>query len=231
MPVAVVPGSGFPQSGLNRTRARAVQEIADYSGGANRPDTQQLAADSLDAAVRDYNDTIWKFNRQTQDITIAVSTADYTLNTDFRAPLRAVTLNSSSKTVDELVWVDYKDWLDIRTDQSTTGTGPTYYTARNTHETGLVTFDPPCGTTLPTNPKVRIHYFSRILVQSGAQGFIDAPVEVDEGIFQMAVAFYLAKTLGPGHADAITQRTLAKQKKAALVQEWQDWPDSTAAWG
>lgn len=230
MPVNVVGTSGFPLSGLNRVRSQAIKEIADHSGGSNRPDVQQTAGDAWDAAVRDFNEVLWKFNRVTQDITIAINTSDYTLNTDFRAHLRAMVLNSSNKTVDELIWVDYKDWLDRRPDQSSTGTQPVWYTAINQHETGLVTFDPPCGATLPTNPKIRIIYFRRIAIQSNPQLYLDVPMEVDEAIFQMGVAFHIRKILGPGHPDSATMMTLAKQKKAFVMEEYRDYPDSTAVW-
>jgi len=94
----------YPQTGENRERSRLVTELCQYIGGESNSDDQVRAAYSLDEAVRSFNETIWRFNRVTESITLAASTSTYTLTAlTWRAPLRAVIVDSNSKDVETLL--------------------------------------------------------------------------------------------------------------------------------
>ena len=66
----VLSGSGFPQTGANRTRAQVRDELADLSGGGNKPDIKAKADRAWDAAVREFNSVAWSFARVQEDIVI-----------------------------------------------------------------------------------------------------------------------------------------------------------------
>lgn len=66
----VVGGSGFPQTGANRTRAQVRSELADMSGGANKPDIQAKADRAWESAIREFNSVAWDFCRVQEDIAI-----------------------------------------------------------------------------------------------------------------------------------------------------------------
>ena len=108
-----VSTTNFPKKGTNRTRSEAVSEIADYTGGANRPDVQRRAGKAWDTAVRKFNNKQWKFNRMSQDITLATTTASetYSLNSDFHLPLRGVVIDSDGKIRQDVRYVAYTELL------------------------------------------------------------------------------------------------------------------------
>lgn len=66
----VLSGEGFPQTGANRTRAQVRAELADMSGGGNKPDIKAKADRAWDAAVREFNSVAWSFARVQEDIVI-----------------------------------------------------------------------------------------------------------------------------------------------------------------
>lgn len=71
-------GSGFPQTGSNRTRLQASTELAQYVGGETRGDSLIRCGQTWDAAVREMNSVAWKFNRVTQDIVLDSTMLDNT---------------------------------------------------------------------------------------------------------------------------------------------------------
>lgn len=66
----VLSGTGFPQTGANRSRAQVRAELADLSGGANKPDIKAKVDRAWDAAVREFNSVAWRFLRTQEDIII-----------------------------------------------------------------------------------------------------------------------------------------------------------------
>lgn len=221
------PASNFPQTGSNRTRSQAVAEIAEHAGGDDRSIVAARAGRAWDAAVREFNTVAWRFNRMVQDITLVTLTPDYTLNSDFRSPLRALILDSSSETIDEVSWMSYPEWTMAYPDQSSTASYPDIYTARNVHETGLVTFDP-----IPKAPfqypKVRVHYHRRIALATSDGSRLDVPMEVDEAIFALALAKFMAKVTGfqtAESAGASPFYVTARALRSDVEREWRDYED------
>lgn len=222
------PAAGFPQSGSNRTRNQAIAELLDYVGGAGDADEEGRAGRSWDAAVREMNMYAWKFNRVRQIITFntVTPTADYNLNTDFRSPVRAMLQDSDSRTVTDLVWTEYRDWTQIYTNQRGSANMPFRYTARNAHETGIITFDPrPDGGTAGefTYPTCQLDYHRRIAMQPTGDQVLDAPVEVDEAIFQLALAMHVTKVRGV--TDGAPLRVLAERTRDEVALTQRDFPD------
>src|SRR5262245_270595 len=66
----VLTPDGYPQTGANRTRAQVRAELADLSGGGNKPDIKAKADRAWDAAVREFNSVAWSFARVQEDIII-----------------------------------------------------------------------------------------------------------------------------------------------------------------
>lgn len=190
----------YPNTFQNRTRLQAKEELLEYTGGVSRPEALDRAALCWDAAVREFNTDAWRFNIRTQDITLDGTTVvggvtgvqDYDLADKFRTPVRCLLLDSNSVTRRRVVWLPYNEWVMLRPDQVTGSNVPSFYTARNVHETGKVSFDPrPLGTL--TYPKARMIYATWIDIQTTDASALDVPPDVDEAIFQLAVAKILAK--------------------------------------
>src|SRR5262245_41350095 len=85
----VLSGSGFPQTGANRTRAQVRSELADMSGGANKPDIKAKADRAWESAIREFNSVAWSFNRLQEDIAIGSHMLD---------PLQPTVTNTGSGT-------------------------------------------------------------------------------------------------------------------------------------
>lgn len=219
--------TNFPQTSNNRTRLQAENELCDFLGGGNRGEMRAMAGRMWDAAVREYNDVCWKFNRMQQDITLVADTKEYELNSDFRSPLRAQLLDSNSVGQQDLIWLPHHDWLRYFAGGSSGAGIPDYYTALNIHLTGLVRFEPwPMGTL--GYPTAKITYFRRIVPASAESDVLNVPMEVDEAIFQLARAKMVhAKD---GGDKAATDYLVAQRMKEEVRREWRDWPEENS-WG
>lgn len=225
MSTVVVTTASFPASGSNRARNAVISELTEWTGGGNRTEMQVRAGRAWDSAVRQFNAIAWRFNRMQDDITLSSTsgTTDYTLNTDFRSPLKAMLLDSSSRLVEgPLIWMPYGQWVASWPDQTGTGNQPELYTVRNEHETGIVTFDPPTSGS-NTYPTVRIDYHRRILTQSGDTGVLNVPQEVDEAIFQLALAIFISKVRS--YQEARDQFTLAARMRSECERMWRDFDE------
>ncbi len=217
-----IPTSAFPQVADNRTLGEAKLELAQYSGGGARDDILSRAGTSYLRAVREFNDIKWKFNRMVDDITLVADEPDYDLENDFKSPMRAIMVDSDSKTRDTVMWVPHEEWIYHLPDQSTTGSMPIYYTVRNAHQTGIVTVDPIPATEL-TWPIMRIHYHRRIVLPVADIEKVNAPVEVEEAIFSRAVALFLAMVRN--HREAGEANVEAAIRRSRVEIEHRDWED------
>jgi hypothetical protein len=226
--------SGFPQTGDNRTRESASIEIAEHHGGSSQADVTERAGKCWDAAVRQMNAFLWKFNLVTEDITLSspvaadatagiVANSEYNLSANFKFPFRAILVDSSSKPRDSVQFVNYGEWLAHTPDQSSTTSSPTRYTARNIHQVGRIIVSPPLSTSSLTWPTLRLVYFRPIDLAEGATSKLAVPVEVDEAIFQLAVANFESKVKGPQFAQA--QLVRAHATIAVVQATWRDYAD------
>lgn len=202
--MAVVVGtSTFPQTGFNRTRLKAIQEIADHTGGSDRPDVQRRAADCYDAAVREYNSVQWIFNRMRNEIVLTApspaGSADYSLNYDFDRPIAAVLIDAQGNDGGYVDFVPYRLFVEAFAIQTGIGSFPECYTARNVHQFGLITVYPRMGPTV-NYPVMRVDYFRRILASTADDEGLNVPVEVEEGIFQLGLAKFVHKIEGASKA-------------------------------
>lgn len=200
-----------------------MDELASFTGGKTRTDTLDRAREAIFEEIRSFNSWSWTFNRVTEDITLTAngSTPDYALKADWRNPLRAQMVDSNNKTRDDVGWVEWGDWVSMLPDQSTTGSIPLLYTARNIHETGLITVDPVPATTL-TYPTLRLFYHRRILCPED-NAVINVPTEVEQAIFDGAIWRFLRKMKTFREArEALAPSILSMQ---AITQEYRDYGD------
>lgn len=191
----------YPETFQNRTRDQATAELVEYVGGVGQTDALARAGKAWDAAVRDFNSVAWRFNIKVQDITLdgafvsgtgVIGQPDYQLTDKFRSPIRCQMLDAQGLSRTLVNWFPYNEWLVWRRNQLTPGPLPLRYTARNVHETGIVTFDPRPIAPL-TYPTARIVYVSWIDLQPTGNGFLDVPPDVDEAVFSLAVAKLISK--------------------------------------
>ena len=212
----------FPQTSNNRSLDGMVSELAQYSGGEDRADVQDKARASILAAIREFNQVYWAFNLVTQDHTLVAGTANYTLNSQFARQHRAQMVDSNSKTSEEVEWIPWELWASKYPDQSSTGSMPLYYTARNLHETGQITIDPVPAATL-TYPTLRIFYFRWIDSPSSGSDKIECPSVVEAAIFDTAIYKFLSKVKGFRESrDAMGSALLSR---AAVEREYRAFED------
>lgn len=227
----------YPETFQNRTRTQAQDELVEYVGGVGQSDALARAGRAWDAAVREFNSVGWRFNIRTQNITLdgttvngagVVGVAEYQLVDKFRSPGRCNMLDSQALSRTFVPWIPYKEWLIWRSDQQTGTSLPIRYTARNVHETGLVTFDPrPQG--ILTYPTARLIYLTWIDLQPVAGSTLDVPPDVDEAIFQLATANLLAKNKRFGD-DARMAFQKAADLRLACERNHRDYGEITV-WG
>ena len=214
--------SNFPQTSKNRNLDSLKEELASFIDGGARDKNLVKAQQAIFEAIRSFNSWAWKFNRVTEDITLVAATADYTLAANWRNPLRAQMVDSSGDTRNDVDWIDWSDWVSGFSDQSTTGSIPLFYTARNIHENGLITVDPVPATTL-TYPTLRLFYHRRILCPVNGSTPINAPDEVEQAIFDEAIWRFLRKV--KSFRDAREAQGSAILSKALITQEYRDFED------
>lgn len=182
----------YPGTFQNRTRDEAKAELVEYVGGVGRTNALDRAGLAWDSAVRDYNRVAWRFNVTSTDITLVDETSEYALPDKVRTPVRCQLLDSNDLSRAIVRWFPYNEFLVARRNQVSGASVPLYYTMQNTHETGLVTFDPRPVAPF-TYPTVRLFYAKWIDLQPTAGSTLDVPPDVEEGIFQLAVAKLTAK--------------------------------------
>ena len=218
--------TSFPQVSDNRSLGALVTELAQYSGGEDRTDIQDKARSSIFAAIRQFNQVYWTFNVLIDDLTLsspnAVTDADFDLTASFYRQYRAQMVDSSSKTRDRVQWVEWEDWTRDNSDQSTTGSIPLLYTARNIHERGVVTVDPPPASTL-TYPTLRLFYFRQIASPSGDGDSIDCPSVVEQARLDLAV--FICLSMVRGFREAREARGEALLSRAAVEREYRGHED------
>lgn len=210
------------QTSNNRSFDELQEEIASFTGGQDRAKNIQKAGQALREAIRRFNASPWTFNRVTEDLTLVADQADYSLSEDFRNPLRAQMVDSSNKTRNSVMWIPWSVWVSKFPDQSTTGSTPLMYTARNIHLTGKVTVDPVPATIL-TWPTLRLFYHRRIAFPATGKDIINVPTEVEQAIFEDAVWLYLRKV--KTFRDARDAKSEALLSMSAVTFEYADFED------
>lgn len=229
MSVVVVSNaaSNFPQTGAGRTLSDMLTDIAIAAGGENDPDRRTRALTALRRAIRVYNEVRWKFNRVSEDYTLVAATSSYALPADFADPQRLVMLDSSNGLVGvgPLIYVDWTDWLDG--DGSDTGEGnpPSFYTINNEHEAGTLFIKPKPKSDVATSayPKMRLYYYRRIVMPTGDSEKINIPVEIEGGVEDLAVAYYVGYI--EGAPASVQPVAMALRHKEELEQRYRKYPD------
>lgn len=227
MPI-VPAGASFPQKASNRTLEVLAREIADHDAGGNSQVRRDRAKESLRDSVREFNDVMWKFCRVVTDITLAATAdgalAEFDLPSNFRTPLRAVFLDENDNETRALPYVPVEEKVHGWPSEQSVSNVPWVYMAFNVHIEGKVRYYPRLIGTF-TWPKVRHYYFRRIVHPTGPDDVLNVPEEVENAIFILAVAKFLAKQLGYNNPNTVRARAEADDARLRVQREWQDWGD------
>jgi hypothetical protein len=144
------------------------------------------------------------------------------LEAEFRNPKFANLLDDKGH---ESYPVDYLPWEEFQRcygeDRILTASTIDAYTVRNAHQTGIVTWYPRILRPA-TYPKLRIVFHRRIALASADTDRLNVPVEVDQAIFDLAVAHHIAKSKGFIEASASKKR--AAELRLLVERDWRDWP-------
>jgi hypothetical protein len=147
---------------------------------------------------------------------------DFDLNSDFRNPRRAWWLSSTGQ---EQGRVEYIEWEGQFTEfdwPSAAGGAALAYTVRNSFGTGKLMLWP--RSRLPqTWPAMRLLYNKRTAPATGEGDKLAVPPEVDEAIFQYAVALLLSRVRS--FEEATKAFIMAADIRGSIEQEHRDWPD------
>lgn len=227
MPTSSPQGSGFPQSGGNRARADALTELLAYLSLGGDVDARTRAGLAHSAAVREFNSSLWKFNRQVVDVTFddLATTGEYDLPSDFKRPERAMLLDAAGKERVPLSFFPYEEKVVFLTDETNPGPQPRLYTGFNIHRAGRVRYHPvPLGALV--YPKARHVYFSEIILSTADGDRLNVPLEVDEAIFQLALAKFVH--MQRGSRAAAGEYALAISQRTWVEKLYRGWPDPTA---
>jgi len=212
----------FPQTTKNRSMGAMISELAQYSGGEDRPDVQDKARTSINAAVREFNQVYWSFNLLSQDHTLVAGTATYSLESVFARQHRAQMVDSDGKTREEVEWIPWELWASRFPSQNTTGSIPLWYTAQNFHEVGKLIVDPVPASSL-TYPTLRLFYFRWIDVPAGDSDLIECPSVVEAAIFDTAIYKFLSKV--KGFRESRESLGAALLSRAAVEREYRAFED------
>lgn len=223
--VIATTAATFPQTAGLRTRSQLALEVSRFAGGGNDPERMTLANQHVDQIVRKMNAFPWKFNRVVNDVPLSGDDDEYTLASDFRSPLRALLVDSSSKERDTVTYVPFEEFVvAFAYKASASASMPQYYTVRNVHETGKVQIYPPVNTASLTWPTLRIYYHRRIVLASSESAKLNVPQEVEEAILHDAAALNLMSVEGAtGRTVAMT--SLARDLYLTVEREYRDYPD------
>lgn len=219
----------FPQIADNQTRREATEELAEYFGGDNDPRSLAKAGRSWDRAVKFYNRWLWKFNRVTDDITLAIPAGEtnyayeYNLPDDFHEPMRVSLVNAAGNTVKRIPFVTYPEYESRFANRSTqSATEPELYTIRAAADEGKILFHRPFGTAV-THPTVRLFYFRRIAQAPDPNDRLRVPPEMDDAIFQRAVLNQNMKERGGENVRPFSNDSTAGLQD--LLRKYQDFAD------
>ena len=151
----------------------------------------------------------------------------YLLETDFRNPKSAHLVDELGHEIGMLEYVPHDAFLRYcAEDASWSTTYPDIYTVRNAHETGELMVMP--RQTRPTGyPTLRLVYHRRIALATGDPDKLNVPMEVDEAIFTLATAKFLAKVRTHAEDQTVGTRTafqLARDARMQVESEHRDWP-------
>jgi len=219
--VFVPTSSDFPQDNTNRPCSKIVTDLLQFTGGLEDSDAQDKAKLALQMSVREYNGFLWRFNILTDPITLTAG-KEFTLNADFRAPLAATLLDASGDQVWRVRYEPYELFLEKAWDRRGTGGQPLVYTARNTHQNGIIEVWPKLVTPL-TWPTLQVEYFRRIILPSGPDDVLNVPQEVEAGIAQRALSILIA--MSRTFKEARDQTIIAERSMTQLKVDYQGFTD------
>lgn len=218
----VAATSSFPQNTNNSSFASLSKRVARWGGGVFDESRLEAAGEAIQDAVREYNNVRWRFNYVEQDITLVASTPEYTLDTVFGWPLRAQAFDANGDPRLTLQWIPWTKYIDFFPDDTGNANFPYAYTAFNIHEEGKVRFVPKLGATF-TWPTIRVTYFSRIVKPTVPTDVLNVPEEVEDGIYQLAVAIHVAQHEGMVVAGPLFKR--ARMTRDRLEQDYRGFED------
>lgn len=205
-----VSGS-YAQSPGTSTLSQLKSEVCRYVKAPNDTDALAVAHDGIKEAIRRINMRSWQWMLTSDDITLTAGTADYTMQSTFKAPRSAELLDSSDRTVGFLSYEDPKNFDLLHPDRDTSSWS-THYTIRNIKETGQVTLAPtPDASFVSSYPTVRFRYYKFVSLPSAEDDRIGVPVWI-EPVVSWWAKMYVA---------IMYQPELAQFAKNIFYETWQ----------
>jgi hypothetical protein len=198
-----VPASTAPTP-ANQTFAALKGAVAASVGFAGDPQVEGIAGSGINNAVR-YLSTagpggLWSWLLTTDSITLALDTANYDLNNDFKAPRTAELLDSSGNAKSRLVWDDPKSFGNIWLDRSVSGS-PSVYTVFNFHDTSQLSLNVPVSQAfLDSYSTINLRYYKRLQTYNGDGATQTIPAEV-ELFLEMYARWEISVLMRPRQAD------------------------------
>ena len=182
--MSVGVGATVTQIPAADNRAGMTRAVLNYVQANSDPDLENTVHEALNGGVDLLNSRMWWWNIKTQDITLAATDLDYTLNSNFKKPIAAILLDTNSKQCSRLRWKEPKVFYDENTYNVSDGS-PSVYSVVNAKDDGLLVLNvAPTSDFVASWPKIRLKYHARIAYLTG-QATLDAPPE-----FRSLVVWY-----------------------------------------
>lgn len=148
----------------------------------------------------------------------------YDLDSTVRSPRKCFLIDAQGRERRSLVYVDYATYA-IMLSRAATVSVPGFYTIRNRYREGQLILHPRPNA-IQQWPGLRFVYDGYIMPAGGEEdSTLDVPMEVDEAIFQKAVAYAIDRHLRDADASQ-RQHAMADELRMALELEHRDFEDS-----
>jgi len=205
MTVTAVPASTSYTPG-QQTCKTLISQIRAFLVAPDDPEVVTVALAGMNSGIALINSRTWRKLYGEQDITLVSGTSDYGIAADFKEPIRALLLDSSSVRQDRLEYLTNAEFYEAFSVGST-GSTPQYYTYN--YKTRKIEFDVAPGTAF--YPTLRLRYHKRIpkLTCTGTTGL---PPEFDE--------FLVAR--GASWLAMVRNRAMVRDLKIEANERWRD---------
>lgn len=171
----VISGSGTQQPQVD-TFGNLKACVARSLNGENQPKILELAGEGIKRAIVWVNlHNRFRFgSKQASDTALVAGTGSYSLPADFFAVQDVQLIDSDSKVVAQLEYLDWGQFNRLEPKQTATGQ-PVYWTSRNAFDDNAIQLYPVPDS---ADHSLRVTYYERIQRPSVDSDIIDAPQEL-----------------------------------------------------
>lgn len=210
--VSPVTGSGQTTGGSGN---RLVSQVARIIGGEDDTNIRAQALDCINRVRQRMNRRLLKFTKTTASaITLVSGTSTYSLPSAYNKPSFARILDTNSKPVQDLRYVD-DAWFAHQYPIQTEGGLPVFYSLRNSFSDGLIKLYPAPGASQATSNTLSVEYFARLGAIADTSDELTSLPEEAQGVIVECAQYCLAME------RRSKDSTLISQKKADAEQAWE----------